>query len=292
MTTLIRKPGFYPEVTCDQYFAEPCPAPALTNSGIGMLAPAGSAPAKFAHWHPGINKDAPTAKDSAATYRGRLVHRLALGKGQEYVISPYERYQSDEAKAWKKEAEKAGVMPVKKPAFLEAQSMADVVKQRIDATCQGHNYETEVVVAWQEMMSSGPVWCRMMLDVWCEDLMLGLDVKSWADATDAGLQRAFANGAATQDVWYRRGIEKVTAEHGRARFRFLVVEPDPPYLSRTATATEAFRHGAKFECDRALAVFADCLSRGEWPGYEDTQVPPPPWLLHRWSAADFLEAAE
>lgn len=289
---LITEPGFYPAITCDEYFAEPCPAPALTNTGIKMLAPAGAAPAKFAYHHPAIGEPPEQTKETIATYRGRLVHRLALGKGQEYAISPHDRYQSDEAKAWKKATEAAGIMPVKRPAFEEAEAMAAVVKERIEAVCQGRPYQTEVVVAWQEMMSSGPVWCRIMLDVWCEELLLGLDVKNWADATDAGLQRAFANGAATQDVWYRRGIEKVTAEPGRARFRFLVVEPDPPYLARTATATEAFRHGAKFECDRALAVFADCLSRGEWPGYDDTQVPPPPWLLHRWSAADFLEAAE
>jgi hypothetical protein len=290
---LITAPGFYPQITCDQYFAEPCPAPALTNTGVKMLNT--SAPAKYAYQMLGIGQEEADsvewAQSTAAQYRGKLVHRLALDKGDDYEISPFPEFRSDEAKEWKQTVECAGLIPVKQVDFDAAVQMAGIVRERIAEACQGRPYQTEVVIAWQEMMSNGPVWCRAMLDVWCPDLLLGLDVKNWADASDAGLQRSFANGAATQDVWYRRGIEKLTAEPGRARFRFLVVEPDPPFLSRTATATEAFRHGAALEVSRALAVFADCLSRNEWPGYDDTKVDPPGWLVSRWSAGDFMDLA-
>jgi hypothetical protein len=289
--SIISAPGFYPDITCDEYFAEPCQAPALSSSGIQLLIPHGAAPAKFAHHHPAIGEPPEQTRDTIATYRGRLVHRLALGKGQEYVISPHDRYQSNEAKAWKAEADAAGVMPVKQKQFDEAKKMAAVVQSRIDAVCQGRPYETEVVIAWQEMMSNGPVWCRAMIDVWCPDLLLALDVKTCDDASDDSLQRKFANGYGVQDSWYRRGIERLTAEHGRARFRFLFVESEEPYLARTASATEGFRHAAEQECKRALAIFADCLSRNEWPGYDEIKVSPPSWLINRWDAAAFLEMA-
>lgn len=290
---IITKPGFYPQVTCDQYFAEPCPAPALTNSGIKLLAPAGAAPAKFAYHHPAIGQPPEERKETIATHRGKLVHRLALGKGQDYEVSPHERYQSNEAKAWKAEIEKAGIMPVKPALFEDAQKMAAVIRDRIDTAVEGHPYETEVVIAWQEETSLGPIWCRAMIDVWCPDLLLALDVKTCADAADEAVMRAFANGYATQHCFYKRGIERLTGEPGRARFGFLFVENEAPFLSRSAAPTEGFRHGAELEIIRARAIFADCLSRNQWPGYEAVQVSPPAWLINRWSSQEiFLEAAE
>lgn len=287
---LIREPGFYPELTCEQYFAEPCPKPALTNSGIQLLAPAGAAPAKFAYNHPAIGQPPEKRKETAATYRGKLVHRLALGKGDDYAISPHDEYRSNEAKAWKAATEEAGVIPVKQKDFDAASEMASVIVDRIENTCGGHPYETEVVIAWVEEMSQGPVWCRAMLDVWCPSLLLALDVKTCDDASDAAIERRFANGYATQFCWYKRGLERLTAEHGRVRFGFLFVEAEPPFLDRFASATEGFRHGAELEIRRALAVFSDCLSRNEWPGYEDAHVSPPAWLVNRWGAADLLAA--
>lgn len=290
---LITAPGFYPQITPDQYFAEPCPAPALTNSGIQMLIPAGAAPAKFAYCHPAIGQPPEERKETAACYLGKLVHRLALGKGADYEISPHDAYRSNEAKAWKEACEAAGRVPVKQATYDEAEEMAAVVRQRIDAACDGHPYETEVVMAWQEQTNSGLIWCRAMLDVWCPDLLLGLDVKTCDDASDDSLQRKFAGGYAVQNTWYKRGIEALTKEHGRSQFRFLFIEKDPPYLARQAAATEGFRYAAQLECNRALAIFADCLSRNDWPGYDSTTVPPPSWLVNRWDASAFLdEAAE
>lgn len=289
MAAQITKPGFYPELSCDDYFSEPCPAPALTNSGIKQLL--GKCPAYFHHCHPALGNK-PKDFSTAAMSRGSLVHRLALGKGDDYAISPFDEYRSAAAKEWKSIVEGAGQVPVKQKDFDQAEAMASVMRERIEEACEGKPYQTEVVIAWQEQMSSGPVWCRGMLDVWCPDLLLALDVKTCASAADHAVQKAFAGGYATQDAWYRRGLEKLTAEHGRVAFKFLFVESDDPHLARTATAREAFRHGAQFECDRALAIFADCLSSGQWPGYGDLAVEPPAWWLNEATSHEYLEAAE
>ena len=289
--SIITTTGIHLDVTPDQYFAEPCPAPALTSSGIKLLSPVGAAPAKFAHHHPAIGQPAEERKSSAAQYRGKLVHRLALDKGDDYEISPFDDYRSKDARAWREATEAAGLMPVKQKDFDQAEAMASVIRSRIDEACKGKPYVTEVVIAWQEQMSQGPVWCRAMLDVWCPDLLLALDVKTCADASDEAVQRAFANGYATQDSWYRRGIEAIVGQPGRAQFKFLFVESDPPHLSREATARESLRHIGRFNCDRALAIFADCLSRNEWPGYEPLAVEPTSWLSRQMIEAELEEAA-
>jgi hypothetical protein len=293
---LIAEPGFYPDIHPDQYFAEPCPAPAATHSGLKLLIPKGAAPAKCAYHHPAIGQPPEERKTTIAQYRGKLVHRLALGKGSDYVISPYDDYRSGDAKRWKADVEERGAMPVKQKQFDEAEEMAVRVRAAIAETCEGFEYFTEVVIAWQEevdLLAGGSVmvWCRAMLDVWCPELDLALDVKTCMAADDDVLDRQFANGYATQDVWYLRGLGKVTGRPGKSRFGFLLVESEEPYLSRPGASTESFRHGAQMDIERALSTFGNCLHANNWPGYLPYQAYPPAWLIHKWTAAEMTELA-
>lgn len=283
---IITAPGFYPLVTPDQYFAEPCPAPALTNSGIKILAKPGAAPAKFAHAHPAIGQPAEERRQTAAMYRGSLVHRLALDKGKDFVISPYDAYRSGEAKAWRADVEASGRMPVKQAAFDEAEEMAARVRPHILQACRGEAYDTEVVIAWEEVVELTPslhvgIWCRAMLDVWCPALGLALDVKTCAAADDDACDKAFSNGYAVQDAWYLRGINALAeqTEKGRARFGFLFVESEAPYLARDVSASEGYRHAANMMIDRALWLFARGIHTKEWPGYEPHRAAPTPWFI-------------
>jgi hypothetical protein len=282
---LIFEPGIYPTVTPDQYFAEPCPAPALTNSGIGTLLR--YCPAKFAYHHPAIGQPAEQREDTAARYMGSLVHRLALDKGDEYVVSPYDEYRSKEAKAWRDEQRAAGIVPVKPADFEEASAMADVIRASIVEACQGHPYQTEVVVAWKRRSR----WCRLMLDVWCPALLTGLDAKTIMSADDQSVDRAFASYYGRQDAWYLEGIEAVTGNTGRAKFGFMFVEKEAPWLSRWGESTEAMRHGCRLEIDRAFATFDACLTAGDWPSYPPRRAFPTSWQLREWSEAEFEEAA-
>lgn len=226
----ITQPGFYPFLTPAQYFDEPCPAPALTNSGVKTLL--SSCPAKFAHEHPAIGQPAEERAETKATHLGSLVHRLALDKGDDYVVSPYDRYQSQEAKAWKADVEASGRVPVKQDVYDQAVEMAAVIREAIIIETQGHEYQTEVVFAWQRVVDGHPIWCRGMLDVWCPELNLALDVKTCESASDRAINRAFASGYAGQDCFYRSGLDAVTGQPGRAQFGFLFVEKNAPFLPR------------------------------------------------------------
>lgn len=290
MKALIKAAGFYPQITCEQYFAEPCPAPALTNSGIRTLL--ASCPAKFAYEHPAIGQPEEQRASSAAQRLGNIVHRLALGKGSEYAVSPHDSYRSNEAKAWKAEVEAKGLIPVKQAELDQAEEMAARIREAIEQETRGHPYETEVVIAWQRTVGDFTIWCRGMVDVWCAELGLALDVKTCADAGGKSIERAFTNGYAGQDAWYRSGLEAITGEHGRVRFGFLFVEKAKPFLGRFVETDEAFRWGAQQGNDHAAALFARCLKAGEWPGYPPlTAVPPSWWTGDLTTTTDYLEAA-
>jgi hypothetical protein len=288
MEPLITQPGFYPDLTCDQYFAEPCPAPALTNSGIKLLL--NSCPAKFAHGHPAIGQQEAERQNTAAMYRGKLVHRLALDKGDDYAISPYDEYRTKEAKAWRDEARDAGLMPVKRADFNDASVMASAIRESIRTATKGHDYQTEVVIAWQRDMPKGLIWCRAMVDVWCPSLNLALDVKTCADAGDKAVNRAFANGYAGQHDWYKSGLEALTGEPGRTKFGFLFVETVAPFLERYAESGEAFRWGAQQLNEYAADTFATCLNAGNWPGYGNFNASPPAWWVNDLTNADYQKA--
>lgn len=285
MNAIVTEPGFYPNVTPEQYFAEPCPEPALTNSGITILT--NECPAKFAYAHPAIGQPPEETRKSSALYRGALVHRLALGKGAEYALSPYDAYRSNEAKEWRDQTEAAGLIPVKEAEFEQAEAMAERLRKRIADHLDGAEYQTEVVVAWQE----NGLWCRAMLDIWCPDLMLALDLKTCRGANDDAIDRAFANGYGRQDAWYRRGIGAATGDPGRARFGFLFVESDAPHVGRFAESSEHMRFGSEGECLRALETFERCMKSGEWPEYAPRKVQPTTWLSRQWEDAAIEEYA-
>ena len=290
MKPLISKPGFYPGVTCEQYFAEPCPAPALTNSGIKTLL--SSCPAKFAFEHPAIGQPEEKRASSAAQRMGNLVHRLALDKGDDYAISPHEEYRSNEAKAWRDETEAQGLIAVKPAEFERASAMATRIREGIQRETRDEPYQTEVVMAWQRTIGDFTIWCRGMIDVWCPSLGLALDIKTITDAGDRSVARTFAGGYANQHDWYRGGIETITGDHGRTRFGFLFVEKEEPFLTRFAGASEAFRWEAQLLNDKAAELFARCLKAGEWPGYRPFTAEPPAWWLNELTTTvDYQEAA-
>lgn len=285
--SLVDKPGFYPDITCEQYFAEPCPAPALTNSGIKTLLNA--CPARFAHDHPAIGQTEEERKATAAMRMGSVVHRLALDKGDDYEAGEYDDYRSKAAKEWRDEVEASGKIPLKPSEFEKASAMAEIIRGAIEAETRGHPYATEVVIAWRDPLG---FWCRGMLDVWCPDMNLALDVKTCADAGDKSVNRAFATGYAHQDEWYSSGIASALGKPTPPSFGFLFVEKDAPYLARYAGASEGFRQGARIAIDRGREIFATCLKSGKWPGYQPFIAQPPSWWLSEITDIELMEAAQ
>ena len=274
--SLITAPGLYPDITPDEYFAEPCPSPALTNSVITILT--NKSPAHARHAHPALNHGRSSGGSTPAQKLGSLVHRLALDKGQDVIVSPFDEYRTKEAKEWR-DSQPANCLIVKQKELDQAEAMAVIVRSQIIEACQGLEYQTEVVFAWLE----DGVWCRGMLDVYCPSLGLALDVKTCADASDMAVDKSFAKGYARQQAWYQRGLSAITDD--ATAFKFLFIETSEPLVSRQAEASEGLRTGADMECQRALDLFKKCLASNEWPGYEKRIVQPTSWQVREWEDA-------
>lgn len=291
--TRITVPGIYADITPIEYFAEPCPTPALTNSTIKVLL--NETPADARYQHTGLNPDAELIKASAEMITGDVVHQIALGKGRGFRIGDFERWdrRNKDVAKFLDECERDGVTPVKEKEFAPLQAMGQVVRDRIESTLEQiarkrgvatpTEYQTEVVFAWVEETRYGPIWCRGMADVWCEELAFIGDPKiTGALTNDRIAGHAHKQGWARQAAWYQRGFAAILPHlAGRLTFANILVKPKPPYTARCMSPMESWRTAADRECDKALGIFAHCLQAGIWPGYAEgiEMLDAPGWVL-------------
>jgi hypothetical protein len=277
---LITKPGLYFDMACEDYFADPCPEPSLSNSGIGILLH--QSPQHFAAQHPRLNGGVDACKATAQMHRGSVVHRLALGAGKDYTILDFDDFRTKEAKAQRADAEAAGTVPILAAKFEEAEAQAKVLRRHLDDIFLGEAFLPEVVLAWQIETKHGLIWCRGMIDAWCPSLMMAVDLKSTTDASPTAATRRMVNGGYdTQDAWYSRGLGHVIGEPGKVRFVTLFGENDPPFASHAVTIDEAWRSSSWDLCEEAAEIFARCKKAGQWPGYprDPQHLSPPDWLI-------------
>lgn len=261
-------PGFYPELDADAYFRDPCPTPSLNNSLIDLLVEA--SPEHAAARHPRLNPYGDALESTKAQWLGSAVHRLALGRGREVAVLKYPDFKSSTARRARDLAIDNGRIPVLEREFQRAESMAKRVRARIEEELEGAPFETEVPLVWIEETPAGPIWCRAMLDVWCESLATEIDVKTtrgFATADFAGRDMA-ANGYDTQRRFYARGLAAVRPDlAGRIKSKTLYVENALPFGARAFQLTEASNHVADMAIDSAVRLWGECVAARSWPGY-------------------------
>lgn len=293
---MITAPGIYHDITPTQYFGNLTPERALSASGVKTLLSA--TPAEF---------HAPPKKDSAVMRRGDVSHQLALGKGKGYAVGDYATWGSKGAPLFKADAEAAGLTPIKVAEFEECRRQAEVMRTLIEQTLTDLNggvevvrddvrikehsltrYHTETVMVWREETAAGPIWCKLMADVWCPALDIILDPKFTARLSDGVFENhATAMGWDLQDSWYRRGARAVT-DSDRTRFANLCVHPDAPNVNRAREADEATRSSCEVEIDRAKEIFGRCLYANDWPGYPRGIEP---WTAKAWTINERMTRA-
>lgn len=273
---MIDKMGLYPNITAREYHAEICPEPAFTSTIAKLLI--NGTPADAAYCHPAITPDHLVKGASPEMEFGDVAHQLALGKGSGFIISPYDDFRTKDAQLWKK-SQPDGVTIIKPDVFAKAEAAADIMRTAIEsrllaiARARGFTtkieYATEVVAACQIQTPSGPIWARIMMDVWCEQLGVIMDPKFSKVIRDGALEAHMTKmGWDIQGALYPlvMGIVRPDLE-GRISFVNLVVHPEPPHLSRAVQMDEGWRYSSEMEVARAARTWGECLKTGVFPGY-------------------------
>ena len=264
---MILKPGFYPEMDSDEYFADPCPAPSLTQSLIPTLVR--RSPYHAAYNHPRLNPYGAAPGGERAQYLGSAVHRLALGRGREISEIRYPDFAHSSAREARDLAVANGRIPILSKELVKARDMAEILKRKIAEALGGAPYETEVVIAWIEKTEAGFVWCRGMLDVWCPALGIALDPKALriAATAEAFGKTAAESGYDIQAAFYSRGLLALCPKLKKVTFANLVVENYPPYGAQSFAPDASAKVIASSQVDVALELFGRCLYSRSWPSY-------------------------
>lgn len=286
--------GLFTDIEPAAYFLDPAPQPSLSNSSMDALLH--ETPLDFAFHHPRLNPDVAKdeAKATAEKRRGDIVHQLALGKGRGYAVGDFKDWRTKDAGSFKERAIADGLTPCLRHQFEEAEIMAEVIREKVKRVLDGAAYETEVVALWQEKTEAGPIWCRAMFDIWCEERATIIDPKVTAQLYDGTIERHAINmGWDRQAALYPHAVGMILPQlAGRVQFADLLVKPSAPFTSRFWGPEKGWDHTSIKQCREAMERFGACFYAGKWPGFGDEKHygALPVWEAKRREAVELGEA--
>lgn len=253
----------------EDYDADPCPAPSLNASTAKLLLTA--SPRHAWTQHPRLNPQ--HERENARRFDiGSAAHAIMLRDERSVVhVIEADDYRSKAAQAAREAALAAGRLPLLAHEHAAVTAMVEAARVQLaqhearDAFTAG---KPEQTLIWRD----GPTWCRARLD-WLPDDLAGdvtlYDLKTTAGSAhpDVWIRRLYDLAGDIQPAFYVRGLRAVAPAVKRVRFRFVVIETEPPHalsvceLDSYATAMADERVG------EALNIWRACLAADQWPAY-------------------------
>lgn len=248
--------------------------------------------------HPKLNPAWMPPEPKKAWDIGTVVHSLLLeGTDNVYVVEGYDDWKKPAARDEALDARRRGQTPMLRKEWDQASAIVDAARDElacweIDPSPLTDG-KPERTITWTD--ETFGVMCRCRPDWLRDDLTVIEDVKTSSRGADPGF---FARktvpdyGYDLRAAMYLRGVK--TRLGAEARWRWIVVETQPPYVVSVAEPSELMLAVGAAKLDRALEMWRDCLQTGLWPGYgRDVHVAEPaPWEL-RWldNSEEFEEEA-
>lgn len=274
---MIKSPGIFLDMPSAEYFADPCPEPSLTQSIAKVLIERSPAHARLEH--PRLappQEDEEPEKYLAAQAIGNAAHKLAIGRGKEIAVAPFDDWRKGDAKKFKAEADAAGRVPILDKHFECAHAMVRAAQAQLtaigwtDVFAEGQG---EVVIAWHE----GETWFRSMID-WMPSTRILYDYKTSAASLAPHLiaPKMETDGWHVQAAMHERGLDVLDPDNaGRRKFRFIAQENKPPYALLGVELDEHWLTLGRKKLEYAVGMWRACMASGAWPAYPPEPFCPP-----------------
>lgn len=137
------------------------------------------------------------------------------------------------------------------------------------------------------------IYGRCMLDWWGPTEYDVWDFKTTAGGlSDREIANRIDEGLDIQAAWYTRGVSQLRPETiGPPTFNLVFVEDKPPHEVRIVRLTGDQRWRGMRRAVTAAVMFADHLSRCDWPGYAPVigQAESLPWVQTRWEEREMAD---
>lgn len=270
------KHGIYADMKAEDYHH----GPGISASGLKRLLP----PYTPAHYRYG---KFPT---SDALDFGKVAHRLVLGDGDSFAVSPFESFRSNEAKAWKAEQEAAGVVVISADDLAKAQAMAAAVRAHSWAGKLFTDGKPEQSLYWTDQETG--VLCRARYD-WMRNVAEGRrllipDYKTARSANPLTFARSSADfGYYISAAFYVQAAQALGLDPDPA-FLLVAQEKTEPYLVTVCEFSEDDLELGRSLVRKGLRIYAQCLEADTWPGYSDGVVTLELPTYHRITTEEYL----
>ena len=280
------KQGLYRDYPVADYFADPAPAPSLTQSIAKLIIE--RSPLHAWHAHPRLNPK--FEPDDATKYDlGTVAHALMIGRGRELVIlDAYDDWRTNEAKRRREEAREEGRLAVLGKHFNLAVQMTAAARVQLSARKEHELFRAgsgagEVMTLWKEH----DIWLRQLIDWLTDDHLTFCDYKTTAEsaAPQALGRKMAADGWHIQAAMAERGLNAIEPKAaGRRRYLFVVQETDEPYALNVVEITEGALLMGRKMLNYAVDHWRACIKTGTFPAYPPHIVRPefPGWAETEW----------
>jgi hypothetical protein len=189
-----------------------------------------------------------------------------------YVLSKYDKFQSNESKAWRSEMEAAGVTVLKESDLNTAQAQLDAIKAKPEAAAILLNAQFQVAFRHK---TSYPFASKGLIDILPDDGETIVDLKT-CTASALESKRSLAKHIYdwmyhVQAGAYCDGYSIASGEE-RNRFKFIFVASTAPYrvavvelpIRAIMLGADIYRLGAH--------KFANCLEHNYFPSIWDGEI--------------------
>lgn len=253
-------PGLYPDIPEALYHAR---IPGLVSKSV--LDKVDRSPAHYEAWLRGAADET-----SPALEMGKAVHCRILEPelySRIYVVAPSFgdlRFKENKAKrdAWKAEHGTKTVLDPDDAAAIEGMA-ASVMAHRIVGRLLREG-RPEVTARWKDRETG--LECKLRGDWHVEKLATAVDLKTSEDARPGPFAASVARYRYhVQQAHYTDGFAEVGAT--LRHFVFAVVEKKPPYAVAVYSLDDDAVDRGREATRRNMATLADCIERGEFPGY-------------------------
>jgi hypothetical protein len=250
-----------PDLSKDEYHA----IKALNAGGAHTIER--ECPALYWHTSP-FNPDAAEEESANHFEIGQACHLLLLEPDRfddATVVINADNYKTVSAREKRDRARNFGLTPLLAKEVAQVEAMAAAVLADPIARGFRDGGETEVTMTWTDPDFGFP--CKLRVDHLPHNLVDLRDVKSATTANPRDFERsAMDHGYPQRAAWYLDGVEIVTGTRPH-KYWFIAVEKKPPFLVSVMAYPERVIEWGRVLNLRARALFAECLERGQWPGY-------------------------
>ncbi len=223
--------------------------------------------------------------DERAFDLGTALHSVLL-EGRALTVLDVDDYRTKAAQAARDGVIKAGGIPA---LGWQADAVREMVyhariklAQCPDLTGGVNALDAEHTILWQERGT----WLRCRPDWMRGDRSLIVSVKTTTNAEPEAFTRGplLAHSYDLQAAFELAGVKAATGID--AHYVWLVIETEPPYACSLIGMSPEWYAFAQTKFRKAVNLWAVCLARGEWPGYDAhihyMDLPP-------WAGAQFTE---